>query len=368
MVSTTRSACLSLLALALCALPARAAVDPLSSLKKGTPDIKSAGPLTFGPEGILFIGDTKGAAVFAIDTGDRPSRPESGPLKVEGIDEKVASMLGTTPQQILISDLAVNPDSGKAYLSVSRGRGPDATPVVVRVGRDGKVEPVALENVAFAKAELPKPPDAKATGRGGNPRTMSVTDMAYVDGRLFVAGLSNEEFSSRLLAIPFPFATVSDGTGVEIYHGSHGRFETNSPVRTFVSYRHNGDSYLLAAYTCTPLVKLPVADLKPGTRVKGTTVAELGNRNTPLDMIVYQKDGKDFLLMANNSRGVMKISTDNLEKAEGITSRIADRAGQSYETIAGMKGVVQLDALDKDHALVLVQREGAMDLDTVPLP
>ena len=51
---------------------------------------------------------------------------------------------------------------------------------------------------------------------------------------------------------------------------------------------------MLAAYTCTPLVKLPVSELKAGAHVKGTTIAELGNRNRPLDMIVYQKDGKDL--------------------------------------------------------------------------
>jgi len=28
-------------------------------------------------------------------------------------------------------------------------------------------------------------------------------------------------------------------------------------------------------------------------------------------MIVYQKDGKNFILMANNSRGVMKLTADN---------------------------------------------------------
>jgi peptide-methionine (R)-S-oxide reductase len=30
----------------------------------------------------------------------------------------------------------------------------------------------------------------------------------------------------------------------------------------------------MAAYTCTPLVKIPVADLKAGAKVKGTTIAE----------------------------------------------------------------------------------------------
>ena len=43
-------------------------------------------------------------------------------------------------------------------------------------------------------------------GRGA--RVDTVTDMALVDGRLWVAGLSNEEFSSKLRAIPYPFTKV----------------------------------------------------------------------------------------------------------------------------------------------------------------
>ena len=31
-----------------------------------------------------------------------------------------------------------------------------------------------------------------------NPRVRTITDMAYVNGQLIVAGLSNEEFSSTL--------------------------------------------------------------------------------------------------------------------------------------------------------------------------
>jgi len=36
-------------------------------------------------------------------------------------------------------------------------------------------------------------------------------------------------------------------------------------------------------------------------------------------MIVYQKDGKDYLLLANSSRGVMKVTTEKIESA--IVSR-----------------------------------------------
>ncbi len=347
---------------------ARPAPDLLGSLKKGSPDLKFAGPLAFGPQGVLFVGDTASAAVFAFDTGDR-SPSGNGTLKIESIDEKVAGLLGTTAQNLLINDMAVNPASGKVYLSVSRGKGPEAAPALVRVNRDAKLESISLADIPFAKAPLANAPDPGAATKGQSQRSQSITDLAFVDGRVFIAGLSNEEFSSRLLAIPFPFSKTEPGTSLEIFHGAHGKFETRSPVRTFVPFKIAGDSQLLAAYTCTPLVKFPVAELKPGTHLKGTTVAELGNRNNPLDMIVYEKAGKNFLLLANSNRGVMKITTEGIDKAESITEPVSGTRGQSYETIAALKGVMQLDGLDKEHAIVLVRSEaGALNLDTVALP
>src|SRR3954467_6200158 len=116
MTHTARLALAAGLAAAL-PVPAAPAADSSAGLKKGTPDLKSAGPLAFGPDGILFVGDSQGAAIFALDTGDRPASVASGPLKVEKIDEQIASLLGATANQVLINDLAVNPTSGNAYLS-----------------------------------------------------------------------------------------------------------------------------------------------------------------------------------------------------------------------------------------------------------
>jgi len=361
---------LAIALLAVCAVVATIAraAETRASLKKGTPDLKSAGPLAFGPDGILFIGDTKGAALFAIDTGDRAPAAEKRAALVKDLAGKVAAMLGTNAKQVAINDLAVNPLSGNIYLSVSRGRGPDALPALVRIHANGKLEEVSLENVPFSKADLPNPPGATERGRAE-----SITDVAFADGRVFVAGLSNEEFSSRLIAIPFPFSSNGfDGAAIEIYHGAHGRFETKSPIRTFVTYRIQNQPYMLAAYQCTPLVKLPVADLKAGAHVKGTTIAELGNRNRPLDMIVYQKDGKDYLLMTNSSRGVMKIRTEGAGSAEGITTPVpgGGTKGLGYDTIASLKGVAQMDQLDERHAVLLVQADanGTIDLQTIELP
>jgi hypothetical protein len=340
------------------------AADVTASLKQGTPDLKSAGVLAFAPEGILLVGDPQGAAIFAISTGDQASQSPGSPLTIEGIDTKIASLLGTAPKEIQINDLKVNPTSGNLYLSVSRGRGPDAIPVIIKIDRTGQIQEFALKNVKFAKATLPNAPAA-----GARQRQESITDLAYVDGRVFIAGLSNEEFASKLRSIPFPFTDTDKGTSVEIFHGNHGRFETNSPVRTFVPYKINGEQHLLAAYTCTPLVKFPIAQLKPGEKVKGTTVAELGNMNKPLDMIVYQKGGKDYILLNNSARGVMKITTENIDKIDAITKPVKGTAGLTYETIKELKGVEQLDRLNKDQAVLLVKTgSGALNLQTIPLP
>ena len=77
------------------------------SLKTGKADIKSVGVMTFGPEGILFVGDSMGGAVYAFDTQDRTASTAAA-VDVTGIDQKIASMLGTMPDQIMINDLAVN--------------------------------------------------------------------------------------------------------------------------------------------------------------------------------------------------------------------------------------------------------------------
>jgi len=346
-------------ALVLAGAPVRAA-----ELSKGSPDWKSSGPLTFGPKGLLFLADTQGAAIFAVDTGDTQPDSAGGTIKVEGINNKLASLLGTTSSSVVINDVAVNPASGKAYLSVSRGKGAEATPVLVRVDRSGKLDVVPLDNVPFAKAELPNP----TKGGGRNTRADAITDLGFIDGRLFIAGLSNEEFSSRLISIPYPFAEPGKGTSVEIFHGAHGKLETASPVRTFAAYEIKGEPYILAAYTCTPLVKFPVAQLKPGKHIKGTTIAELGNRNKPLDLIVYEKDGKNFLLLANSARGVMKIKTDKADVTEGINQKIDGTEGMTYETIASLKNITQLDRLDKQHALVVIENDKGVSLETIDLP
>lgn len=341
-------------------------------LKEGSPEIKVAGPLAFGPDGVLFVADTKSAAIFAIDTGDSKGEAAKAEYKLEGVTDKVAGLLKVPAAEVKVNDLAINPDTGRVFLSVTKGSGPNATPAIVKIDETGKLSEVKLDKVAFSKVALPNAPEDKTTEgpRPRNPRNDSVTDLAYVNGKVLVTGLSANAAPSTIREIQFPFSEADTGANVEIYHAAHDKVESPA-IRTFVPFNVDGKPTLLAGFTCTPLVKFELEDLKKGEKTRGTTVAELGNRNQPLDMIAYKKGGKDYLLLTNSARGVMKISTENISKNPGLKEAVkgGGTAGQTYETIENLKGVVQLDRLDDNRAVVLVQAEGgATSLQTIALP
>ena len=349
-------------------------VNAAAALTSGKADLKSAGALAFGPDGVLFVGDSAGGAIAAIDTADRT--PGSGKVDVQGIDEKVAAMVGVNAGDILINDVAVNPISKNVYVSAARGRGPDAAPLVVRVDSSGKLTLLPLDNIRHETISLSDVPAANTEARQ-NPRTQTITDMAFVNGNVMVAGMSNEEWSSALRSIPYPFKTAAKGTQLQIWHASHGRYETQSPVRTFVPYTIDGQQYVLAAYTCTPLVKIPVSDLKAGAQVKGVTISDLGSGNQPLDMVPYKKDGHEFILIANSSFGVVKLHADNLGQYKPIDSpTVVDVAGAPYDKITALTNVRHLAQFDAGNALILTAAGGGgfgpavgpMSLRTVALP
>jgi len=373
---------LCLLALAALALALADTTNPagiLATLTPGKVSLKSASALAFGPEGVLFVGDSAGGAVVALDTADRgQAQPPS--LRVDGIDAKIAAMAGAAPDQIAINDVKVNPVSKNVYLSVTRGRGPDAQPMIVRVNAVGEVSNVSLDDVRHASLNLTDTPNVNPGARQ-DPRMVTITDMSYVNGSLMVAGLSNEEWSSALRSIPVPFKAAEKGATLQIWHSSHGRYETQSPVRTFVPYNLEGQQYILAAYTCTPLVKIPASSLRPGAQVKGVTIADLGAGNQPLDMVPYQKDGHSYILIANSSRGLVKLQADGLASAAAIDSptKVDGPAGVPYEKL-DLKNVQQLAAFDARHAVVLVGQpgtgqsfnpgppKGPLTLETIALP
>jgi hypothetical protein len=355
------------------------AADP-PGLAAGKPDIRSLSALAFGPEGVLFVGDSKGGAVYAIDLGARAASEVKDPKEIPDVEGKLAALLGATAADVMIHDLAVDPVSKQSYLAVSRGRAAwngqwllpndvtDAS-VLVRFDATGRPEIVDLSSVRFARVALPNPVDAakKVPWKNVSLRADTITDMAYADGALYIAGLSNEEFASTMWKVAYPFAGAVSATTVENFHGAHGKYETEAPVRTFVPYSLKGRAHLLAAYLCTPLVTIAVDDLKDKAHVRGRTVGEFGAGNYPLDMVVYKKDGKEKLLIANSNLPFLIVDPKDVEAYDGAIDKRVETyiAGVRYEPRSGT-GVQQMDNLGDGYVEVLRRLPGGR-LDLVPL-
>ena len=346
-------------------------------MRIGTVTLRSAGPLAFGPDGILFLADSVGATVFAVDIADEGTPAGATPLDLNDIDIRVGALLGCDAGDIAIRDVAVHPISGNVYLSVQRGRGELAQAVLVRIDRlAGDISDVALSDVPHAAVTIDDAP-AEDDGRlditlplddegelievGQRKirilrrpiRTSTITDIAFVDGTLLVAGLSNEEFSSKLRRIPYPFAAAGASATVannlEIFHVSHGKWETAAPIRAFVSYE--GGRSILATYTCTPLVHFSLSQLEPGTKTIGRTVAELGAVNQPLDMVSFMQDAEEKLLVANSSHGLLKLSIRDIDAQTALTEP-TEPVGVP-RTVEDLQGVSRLANLGPDHVLLL---------------
>ena len=90
------------------------------------PQMSSIGPLTFGPDGVLFAADTQAATIYALELGGKANGGAPGTKAVDAIDQKIAGLLGTDAKEITVTDLAVHPTTRNAYIAVMRGQGTDA--------------------------------------------------------------------------------------------------------------------------------------------------------------------------------------------------------------------------------------------------
>ena len=95
-------------------------------MQRGSVELRSAGPITFGPDGVLYVADNASATIHAIDVGDGGVASDVQPFDLEHVDERVASYLGAAVGDVAIQDLAVHPATHAVYLSIQRGHGDDA--------------------------------------------------------------------------------------------------------------------------------------------------------------------------------------------------------------------------------------------------
>jgi hypothetical protein len=335
---------------------------PHLGMVRGPVNAKSLGAMTFGPNNVLFLADNDAESVYAVELTD--AGKNAGTVDITAIDSKIAQALGTTADQIAIADMAVHPASHNVYVTVTRGQGADAKPVLVRVTSDAKepISVVSLDNINHSAAKIDNAPAAGTGPR--DPHRSTITDLAFADGNLWVAGLSNEQFSSAFRRVSFPFNAAQATTTLEIYHVSHKRSETQAPIMTFAPTKINGQLYMLAAYTCTPIVAFDANTLKDGQAVVGRTVAELGAGNQPADIISYSVNGKGYVLVANRTHPMMKLSSDEIAGAPALTT--PDNEGIARKPVSAPGAVVQLADYDA-NSVIVVQKgaAGGLDLKTI---
>ena len=253
---------------------------------------------------------------------------------------------------------------------------------------DGTIAALDLGQIRFARQRIedaPSPEDPRVDGRSvrdereGVPyevpgetlqiafdplSTITVTDLAYLNGAVLVAGASNEEFVSSLRWFPFPFDNTGVRSSLEIFHVNHGKYETASPIRTMVPY---GDgSGLIASYTCTPIVHFSVAELAHGRHVHGRTVTDLGGRNTPMDMITFRRDGEEYLVVCNSRRPLLRLSTAELAGRPPLTEANPDEATVPHVSLPH-EGVLRMAQLGPTAVLMLQENgRGGVDLRSCP--
>ena len=324
-------------------------------------DINSISRLAAGPENVLFVADWKSARVHAITLPGAAQKPAGTTFNILDLDSVLSKQVGGA--KVTIEDMAVRPGTAEAYIGVSYGAA--KTPALIVVTSDQRARRVNLKAAKSTSIALRDAPTSNYKFWRETPeRSFTVTDMKWRDGELFIAGLSNQDFASTLRRVHYPFDSKQSVTSVEIYHTGHNLIETRAPIRAMSFATWGGKPYLVAAYTCTPIVIIPLEDLKDGAHIRGKTIGELGYGNTPADMISFSKteQGKteDFLLLVNFERGADVIPVSQVEAASGRPSMdkvvpFGQIAGLDV-TSAPLAGAMRVDNLD-EKSFIVVRRQ-----------
>jgi hypothetical protein len=328
--------------------------------------VESISRLAAGPGNILFVADWKEAKVHAIELPPAPPKPAGTAFNILDLETLLSKQVGGA--RVSVEDMAVRPGTAEVYVAISYGA--ERTPALFVVTSDGKARRFDLAAARSTSATLRDAPTTNAKFWKRTPeRSFTVTDMKWRKGELFVAGLSNQDFASTLRRVRYPFDAKQSITSVEIFHGGHNLVETRAPIRAMSFADLGGKPYLVAVYTCTPLVLIPLDALKDGAHVRGKTIAELGYGNTPADMIPYSTTvhGKqeNFLMLVNFNRVSNVIPVAELEAARsrpGIEKRVPFGEITGVHVMeAPLAGALRIDNLD-DRSFAVVRRDLQHDL------
>ena len=64
------------------------------------PQMSSIGPLTFGPDGVLFAADTQAATIYALELGDKANGGAPGTQAVDASTRRSPACSAPTPRRL----------------------------------------------------------------------------------------------------------------------------------------------------------------------------------------------------------------------------------------------------------------------------
>jgi hypothetical protein len=192
-----------------------------------------------------------------------------------------------------------------------------ASAAIVSVDHAGTVRRLATNNLKNAAAITDAPPADARFWRDTPTQSLTITDMKFYQDKLYVAGLSNRSFASTLRVYDYPFAGAVRAATVEMYHPVHNQIETRAPIRAMSIMTLNGEPTLVAAYTCTPLVTMPLSAIRDGAHIVAKTIGEMGWGSAPVGLVTFKVDNTDYALLANSSRSADLLALNQI--AEGAT-------------------------------------------------
>ena len=283
--------------------------------------IKSVGPLVFADNDTLVVADWRAQSLHALKLPPAAAAT-SRPFNLRNVSTPIANALHVRAEQVSFEDMAFRPGAEVAYVSVSVDKGGSTpAPAIVSIDSSGKVAVLPIDKLAQTEARITNVPAAdRKFWRDIPEATLTVTDLVFDNGKLYVAGLGNGDFASTLRIYDFPFDDHATATTVEMYHPVHDQLETRAPIRKMAVVDLDGVPSLVAAYTCTPLVVIPLKDLVDGAHVKGTTIAELGWGNAPVDMLAFDTPQGPQLLLANSAKSADLMPVSAIAAAAKLPS------------------------------------------------
>jgi hypothetical protein len=299
-----------------------------------------------------------------------------GAFNLKNVSTPIARALPTSPDTLRFKSMAFRLGAELAYIGISVERGGAAPiPALVAVDSAGKVSVVDLAKTPQTSVTVSNPPSAdKRVWRDIPEASFTVTDMVFREGKLCVAGLSSATFASTLRVYDFPFTgNAASVTSVEMYHAVHNQVETRAPIRKMAIIDLNGEPTLLAAYTCTPLVTIPLKDLKDGAHIVDKTIAELGWGSNPVDMVTFDAGHGPMVLLTNSHKSADLMSVSDIAEAAskpGISTpiKVPDAPLEGLKsTYIPISGVAALGSQDSQFlgALRCNVESGVMELVSI---